>query len=136
MSVFSRILVLIDCSAVDQAIVSKILEIGKSANRKITLVHVIHSHTLDQDRDLRQKSEVCMKKLEKQFIAQGLKPSLLLLSGEPEEELLKEINEGQYDLVALATHGHKILGDILYGSVSDTLKHNIKIPLLMVRGYL
>lgn len=58
----------------------------------------------------------------------------LLLSGEPEIELEKEINQGTYDLVAMGTHGHKRLGDMLYGSVSHHLKHTIEIPLLMVKS--
>ncbi|NOU36454.1 MAG: universal stress protein [Kiritimatiellaceae bacterium] len=45
--------------------------------------------------------------------------------------MLKEIETGDYDLVAMATHGHKFLGDILSGSVSESLKHKIRIPLLL-----
>ena len=58
----------------------------------------------------------------------------MIFSGEPEIELVKEIETGKYDLVALATHGHKIFADILYGSVSDHLKHRVDVPILLVHG--
>jgi len=53
--------------------------------------------------------------------------------GEPGEQILKEIEKGDYDLVAMATHGHKFPGDLLFGSVSNILKHKICIPLLRLK---
>ncbi len=44
-----------------------------------------------------------------------------------------EIETGEYDLVAMATHGHNFFGDILFGSVSDSLKHKINVPLLLLK---
>ena len=64
----------------------------------------------------------------------SIEAETLLLSGEPEVELEKEIKTEKYDLVAMATHGHKAFSDILLGSVSDHLKHTIDVPILMVRG--
>jgi nucleotide-binding universal stress UspA family protein len=104
---------------------------GKS---KITLVRVIHSHTLDEDRALKAQADHCMKERLAQFSEASIPAEKLLLSGEPEKELEKEIKTGKYDLVALATHGHKAFSDILLGSVSDYLKHAVDIPLLMVSG--
>jgi len=56
----------------------------------------------------------------------------VLRSGEPDTEILAEIEQHDYDLVAMATHGHSFIGDMLFGSVSRTLKHRIRIPLLLI----
>jgi len=131
---FSHILVLLDCTPVDDAIVSKILDMVTGQNCKVTLVHVVHSHTIDQDRVFKKKTDDCISERIAQFVAAGINVTSLILSGEPEIELVKEINKGTYDLVAMATHGHKFFSDVLYGSVSDHLKHEVAVPLLLVRG--
>lgn len=131
---FSNILVLLDCSPVDDAVVNEVLRIAQCGDSKITLVHVIHSHTLDQDRVLREKSGACMSERIRQFAASSIKAEAVFLSGEPETELVRFINKGNYDLIAMATHGHKLFQDVLFGSVSDYLKHAVHVPLLMVRG--
>jgi nucleotide-binding universal stress UspA family protein len=134
MCVFSHILILLDCSSVDDAIIDCVLKMTANGNSKVTLVRVVHSHTLDEDRTLKAQADACMRSRLKQFAAAAVDTDTLILSGEPESELGKEIKTGKYDLVALATHGHKVFSDILLGSVSDYLKHAVDTPLLMVRG--
>ncbi|MES1195244.1 MAG: universal stress protein, partial [Opitutus sp.] len=36
------------------------------------------------------------------------------------------------DLIALASHGHKLFADIVHGSTIDKVRHNTSIPLLVV----
>ena len=136
MGTYHRILVLLDCSEVDDAIVCHIKDLARSEEASVVLVHVVHSHTLDQDRVLREKALSCMTQRKSELQDAGVSSETLILSGEPEIELVKEIETGTYDLVALATHGHKVFADILFGSVSDHLKHRVEVPILLVRGAL
>ncbi len=131
---FSHVLVLLDCSPVDDAIVNRVVKLVSCSGIRVTLAHVVHSHTLDQDRDLREKCATCLAERLAQFKGAGIDAASLMLSGEPEVEIVRAIEAGDYDLVALATHGHKAFMDVLYGSVSDHLKHSVDIPILMVRG--
>lgn len=66
------------------------------------------------------------------WVNRGVDVHIVIRSGEPDNEILKEIEEKDYDLVAMATHGHSFIGDILFGSVSRTLKHKISTPLLLI----
>jgi universal stress protein A len=137
MTAFENILLLIDCSPADQEVIKVIKKMMYESHSKLTLVHVIHSHTLDQQRDLREKATACLEGYKKEFIDSGItNTEILFLSGEPEEQLVKLIKEGTYDLVAMGTHGHKGIQDLLYGSVSTTLKHHVDTPLLLVKGSL
>ena len=137
MTEFENILLLIDCSPADKKVIQVLKKMINGSGSKLTLVHVIHSHTLDQQRDLREKANEYLESYKKDFIESGItNTNILFLSGEPEAQLIKEINEGSYDLVAMDTHGHKGFKDLLYGSVSTSLKHHVETPLLLVKGNL
>ncbi len=133
MQLYKKILLTIDCSDVDGPIVTHISALARQNNARVVLMHVIHSHTLDQDRALRDKASVAMENLLGTMRDEGIEVDSIVKKGEPEEEILREIETGEYDLVAMATHGHTWLGDILFGSVSDSLKHKISIPLLLLK---
>jgi nucleotide-binding universal stress UspA family protein len=134
MQVYRKILVAIDCSPVDDVIIKHVTALALQNNAKVYLLHVVHSHTMDQERALRKDAEASLEFHLETFRAQGIEAYVLIRSGEPDTQILKEIEGNDYDLVAMATHGHSYLGDILFGSVSRTLKHRINIPLLLIRA--
>ncbi|MCF7816711.1 MAG: universal stress protein [Kiritimatiellales bacterium] len=133
MQLYKKILVPIDCSPVDAAIIEHVALLALQNSAKVYLLHVVHSHTLDQDRTLRAKAEAALKIHCQTLQQQGIEAFIVLKSGEPEEVILKEIDGQDYDLVAMATHGHTFLADLLFGSVSRSLKHKLSIPLLLLR---
>lgn len=133
MQLYKKILLTIDCSEVDGPIVAHVSALARLSKARVVLMHVIHAHTLDQERALREKTASALKERVANLRAEGVEVDTIVKRGEPEEEILREIEKGSYDLVAMATHGHTFIGDILFGSVSDSLKHKIAIPLLLLR---
>ena len=134
MRLYKNILLTIDCSPVDDVIINHIIQLAKIHNSQVHLLHVIHSHTLDQNKYLREEANKYIEKYKKDFDEEKIKTKIIIRSGEPEKEIIEEIEAGNYDLIAMATHGHKYFLDILYGSVSDTLKHKINTPILLIKG--
>jgi len=132
MQVYKKILVAMDCSDVDNAIIEHVSALAIQNEARVYLIHIVHSHTLDQERVLHEQAVSCLKSRCDILEARGIETHIVIRSGEPDTELLKEIEEKNYDLVAMATHGHSFIGDILYGSVSRTLKHKISVPLLLI----
>ena len=132
MQVYKKILVAMDCSPVDDTIIEHVSDLALQNNAQVYLLHVVHSHTLDQERTLHKQAEACLKSCYELLQARSIEVHTLIRSGEPDTEILKEIEEKDYDLVAMATHGHSFIGDILFGSVSRTLKHKISVPLLLI----
>ena len=132
MQVYKKILVAIDCSPVDDVIIEHVSALATQNKAQVHLVHVVHSHTLDQDRVLREQAEASLEAHHRKLEEQGIEVHSVIRSGEPDAEILEEIEGNDYDLVAMATHGHSFIGDILFGSVSRTLKHKINIPLLLI----
>jgi len=134
MQVYKKILVTMDCSPVDAAIVEHIVPLALQNKAAVHLLHVVHSHTLDQERALREQAQTALKTHLDTLLRQGIEAAIVLRSGEPETEILAEVEENGYDLVAMALHGHTFLADALLGSVSRSLKHALRIPLLLLRG--
>ena len=134
MQVYKKILVTIDCSPVDDAILRHISAVARQNEAKVYLLHVVHSHTLDQDRVMREQARSCLDSYLAALQAQGIEADVVIRSGEPDAEILAEIAGADYDLVAMATHGHTFIGDLLFGSVSQSLKHKISIPLLLLKS--
>ena len=134
MQLYKKILVAIDCSSVDNKIIEHVSLLAQQNSAHVYLLHVVHSHTIDQNRALHQKCESMMESYTQTLQEHGVEVTIIMKTGEPEEEILTEIEQNEYDLVAMATHGHGFLGDILFGSVSDSLKHKINVPLLLIRA--
>jgi len=134
MQLYKHILVAIDCSPVDNVIVNHVAALALQNGAKVTLLHVVHSHTVDQDRALRESAKLHLDKHYSSLCTQNVNVEVMTRTGEPDEQILKvlESNKADYDLVAMATHGHSFIGDLLFGSVSRTLKHKISIPLLLI----
>ena len=131
---YKKILVTIDCSEVDGPIVAHVRALAQQNSAQVTLLHVIHAHTIDQDRVFRDTAASAMQARLSEMRMEGVAAEAIIRSGEPEAEILKEIETGGYDLVAMATHGHTFIGDIFFGSVSTSLKHRINIPLLLLKA--
>ena len=132
MQVYKKILVAMDCSPVDDNIIEHVSMLAVQNKSEVYLLHVIHAHTLGQDRALRDTAETALKVHTDHLLSLGITTQVIIRNGEPDDEILNEIDENEYDLVAMATHGHSFIGDILFGSVSRTLKHKISVPLLLV----
>lgn len=133
MQLYKKILVTIDCSSVDKSIINHVSGLALQNRAKVYLLHVVHSHTLDQNRVLREQAEKCLESYRKILKNKGIETYKVIKEGEPDRQILDEIEGKDYDLVAMATHGHTLIGDFLFGSVSKSLKHKIKIPLLLLK---
>ena len=133
MSLYKKVLLLMDCTEVDKVILEHVLKLSKIHRSTVYLFHVIHAHTLDQERFMVKKTEECFKSAESKFLENGVKISHSYKIGEPEDEVLKMVNSGDWDLICLATHGHTGIKDFLKGSISDVIKHKTDKPILMIK---
>jgi manganese transport protein len=57
-----------------------------------------------------------------------------LALGNPPTEILKTAVARGCDLIAMTSHGHKLVGDFFFGSTIDKVRHNTAIPILVVRS--
>jgi len=134
MKMYKKILLTLDQSTADYLIIEHVCNLARIHKSRVTLLHVVHSHTLDQNRFLSKEAKSYLDEKLEYFQSRDIETEAILRSGEPEEEIILELERVEYDLVAMGTHGHNKLLDILYGSVSDHLKHHISTPLLLIKA--
>ena len=75
--------------------------------------------------------------LERLFVElseRGVETRARLAMGDPVTELVKVAAAERVDLIAMSTHGHRLFNDLLRGSTADRVRHDVEIPVLMVRG--
>ena len=64
----------------------------------------------------------------------GLEVTAQLALGDPPTEILKTAEKEKCDLIAMTAHGHRLLGDLIFGSVIHQVRHGTSIPVLLVRA--
>ena len=65
---------------------------------------------------------------------EGLEVSTHLALGDPPTEIIKTADHEHCDLIAMTTHGHRLLGDLIYGSTINEVRHKTSVPVLLVRA--
>ena len=141
MTVYSRILVPLEHSSYDAAILDHIRPLARLCSASLVLIHVADgwaARNLKQ-LDLReseemQKDRAYLDRMCEDLSREGFDTDALLASGDPAQEILAAADREACDLIAMATHGHRLVGDIVYGSVANTVRHRAAVPVLLVRG--
>ena len=138
---YRRILVAIEHSAADRAILDHVRQLATEVGSELHLVHVADgwaARNFDQ-LQLRESEEMkddrdYLAKLAADLSAQGLKVSTELAMGDPADELIRLAGERGVDLLAMSTHGHRFLNDLVRGTTVNRVRHLVKIPVLLVRA--
>jgi len=139
--VYKRILVAIENSAADRTIVSHVTELAKLTGAELVLVHVADgwvARNFDQ-LQLRESEEMkCARQyldgLRDDLTARGFTVQTALAMGDPATELIRAAETQHVDLIAMSTHGHRFLADLLHGTTADRVRHLVKVPVLFLRA--
>ena len=136
---YKHILIPLENSSTDEAILTHIRPLARLTNAKLTLIHVAdgfqarHQNQLGESEEMR-RDRVYLEQCEKQFRDEGFDVKAVLAWGEPSARILEAAESGQCDLIAMATHGHRLVSDLILGSVATEVRHKAKIPVLLVKG--
>jgi nucleotide-binding universal stress UspA family protein len=57
-----------------------------------------------------------------------------LAYGEPVKEIVNWVKQKGCDLVAMSTHGHQFMADLVLGTTAIHVQHSISVPVLMLRA--
>jgi manganese transport protein len=75
-----------------------------------------------------------LEALTRELTKEGFTCDAVLALGEPSDEIIKLARERNVDLIAMTTHGHRFISDILYGATADKVRHAVDVPVLLVRA--
>jgi nucleotide-binding universal stress UspA family protein len=138
---YKRILVPLEHSPADQTILRHVTDLAKLSGAEVILLHVADGWAARNMEQLNLKESEEMKedrayleRVSEELRAAGLEVDAVLAAGDPAKEIAAAAEREKVDLIALATHGHRLLDDVVRGSTATALRHNTRIPILMVRA--
>jgi nucleotide-binding universal stress UspA family protein len=139
--VYKRILVPLEHSPYDAAILEHVARLSRVCQASVILIHVADGWAARyfDDLHLRESEEMradreYLDRVAKELEVDGLHVDAILASGDPAREIAAAAERERCDLIAMSTHGHRFFSDLVYGSVAESVRHRSMVPVLMVRG--
>jgi len=136
---YDTILVTLDGTPSDRAIIEHIKQLAKLAHSRLVLLHVADgwaARTYGPDAVSPEIAEDTsyLQKVRAEFQSAGISAEAELAYGEPSDQIIKWVEQKSCDLVAMSTHGHRFLADLFLGSTATRVRHSIRIPILLLRA--
>jgi nucleotide-binding universal stress UspA family protein len=137
--VYQSILVTLDATPTDRAIIEHVKALAKAMGSQVILLHVADgwaARTFGSDAISPEVEE------DKTYLAQvlaelqreGIPTQAELAFGDPVQEIVRWVRQKGCDLVAMSTHGHRFLGDLFLGTTASRVQHSIHVPVLLLRA--
>jgi nucleotide-binding universal stress UspA family protein len=138
---YRRILVALENSAADRTIIKHVSQLARLTGADLLLVHVADgwvARNFDQLR-LRESEEmkadrIYLEQVREDLTGQGFTVQAELAMGDPATQLIRVAETKDVDLIAMSTHGHRFLADVLHGTTADRVRHLVKVPVLLLRA--
>jgi manganese transport protein len=138
---YRKILVALENSSADEALLPHVTELARRLSSHLLLVHVadgwaarhfermklVESEEMKTDREYLEGAASKLR-------GAGLTVNTLLAMGDPPTEILKAAEKENCDLIAMSGHGHRLLGDMIFGSTTHEVRHRTAIPVLIVKA--
>lgn len=138
---YNKILVALENTRADDTLVPHITKLAHLLHSELLLIHVADGFVAQNFEQLKlaesdemKNDRAYLEEIAERLRGEGLRVSAELALGNPPTEILKTAEARQCDLIAMTSHGHKLIGDIFLGSTIEKVRHNTTIPILVVRA--
>ena len=137
---YKHILIPLENSPADETILTHIKPLARMTDAKLLLVHVadgwvarnFNQLQLAESEEMKQ-DRAYLERRRSELAAEGFTCAAVLALGEPSDEIIKLALEKNVDLIAMTTHGHRLISDILYGATADKVRHAVDVPVLLLK---
>ena len=136
---YNTILVTLDSTPTDRAIIEHIKRLAKLANSRVVLLHVADGWAARQygpdavSPEITEDTEY-LRNVRAEFESAGIPAETELAFGEPAKEIVRWVEQKGCDLVAMSTHGHRFLADLVLGTTATRVQHSIRVPVLLLKA--
>ncbi len=138
---YRHILVPVENSQTDRTILEHVRSLARLTGAKLLLLHVADGWAarnyeeleLQESEEMREDRKY-LAALETELRKEGYEVASMLATGEPANEIIRISGEKQVDLIAMSTHGHRFISDLLYGTTADKVRHLVDIPVLLLKA--
>src|SRR5438067_128980 len=136
---YETILVTLDGTATDRAIIEHVKQLARFAHSRLVLLHVADGWAARTYGPNAVSPEITedtayLESVRAEFQSLGIPAQAELAYGEPTNEIIKWVRQKGCDLVAMSTHGHRLLADIFLGATASRVQHSISVPVLLLRA--
>ncbi|HTR81395.1 MAG TPA: universal stress protein [Bacteroidota bacterium] len=136
---YKTILVTLDGTPTDRAIIEHIRQLARVMHSRVVLLHVADgwaARTFGSDAVGPEVSEdtAYLDKIRHEFRSDGIPAEAELAYGEPAEEIVKWVQKGGCDLIAMSTHGHRLMADLFLGTTVTKVRHDVSVPVLLLKA--
>jgi len=136
---YDKILVTLDATPTDRAIIEHIKGLAKIMRGRVVLLHVADGWAArmygpDAVSPEVTEDKAYLEKVRTEFQAEGIPAEASLAYGDPASEIVKWVRQEGCDLVAMSTHGHTFIKDLLLGTTAPRVQHRISVPVLLLRA--
>ena len=136
---YQKILVTLDATETDRAILEHIKPLAKLMHSHVVLLHVADgwaARTYGADAVSPEVTEdrAYLESVRRELAAEGISTETELAFGEPAEEIVRWVDGKGCDLVAMSTHGHRFLADLFFGTTASRVQHRVRVPVLLLRA--
>ena len=136
---YDKILVTVDGTPTDRAIIEHVKELAKVMGSHLVLLHVADgwaARTYGPDAvspEIRDDTQY-LENVRAEYQREGVSAEAELAYGDPAKEIIRWVQQKGCDLVAMSTHGHRFLADIFLGNTASQVQHSISVPVLLLRA--
>ena len=136
---YEHILVTLDATAADRTILEHIVPLATMCKSKVTLLHVAdgwaaRTHGSDAVSKEVTEDRAYLAKVKDELQSKGVSAEAELAFGDPATEIIKWVKKRGCSLIAMSTHGHRFLADFFLGTAADTVRHEVEVPVLLIKA--
>jgi nucleotide-binding universal stress UspA family protein len=136
---YQTILVTLDTNSTDRAIIEHVKKLAACLGSRVVLLHVAAGAAAkwrgaDAGGEEVEKGQAYLDKVKAEFEAAGVPATTDLAYGDPATQIVKWVEANGCDLVAMSTHGHRWLGDLVLGTTATDVQHRLSVPVLLLRA--
>ena len=136
---YETILVTLEATPTDRAIIDHVKSLAALMHSRVVLLHVATGvparfHGANAAGEEVEEDSAYLRQVREEFAAAGIAAAAQLRFGDPVREIVKWVQENGCDLVAMSTHGHQFVADLILGATASRVQHNISVPVLMLRA--
>jgi nucleotide-binding universal stress UspA family protein len=136
---YKTILVTLDGTPTDRAIIEHIKLLAKLAGSRVVLLHVAEgwaARTYGPDAISQEITEdkAYLQSVREELQSRDIPVDTEMAYGDPAREITKWVEQKHCDLVAMSTHGHRFLADLFLGTTASRVQHNVSVPVLLLRA--
>ncbi|HEY2931020.1 MAG TPA: universal stress protein [Acidobacteriota bacterium] len=138
---YKNILLPLENSASDRTILNHIEQLARLHGSSLLLMHVAdgwaarnYDRLVLRESEEMKKDRAYLQGLCEELQKKGFQADYYLAHGEPADEIIRLVKDHKIDLIAMSTHGHGLLKDLLLGSVARSVRHSVAVPVLLLKS--